>query len=129
MARILVVDDEKDFRDALRIFLERRGHEVLEAADGFEAVELWRAHRPAIVILDVFMPGKDGIVALWQIREEDAVAKVIVVSAGKGTPWSRRRIDKRQALEVARDFGADAAFAKPVEPSRLMEAVDSMLAN
>jgi len=127
MAQILVVDDQKDFRDAIRIFLERKGHEVIEAEDGIEAVELCRSHHPAVVILDVFLPGKDGIEALWQIREEKSAGKVIVVSAGRGTPWSRRRIDKAQALQVAKDYGADVTLAKPVVPARLMAAVDAML--
>lgn len=128
MARILIVDDQKDFRDAVRLFLERKGHEVLEAADGFEALEVCRGQHPAVVILDVFLPGKDGIEVLWQIRAEHCADKVIMVSAGKGAPWSRSRVDRRHALEVAQDFGADVTLAKPVEPVQLLAAVESLLA-
>ncbi|MBI2970532.1 MAG: response regulator, partial [Gammaproteobacteria bacterium] len=68
MARILVVDDYADFREVVRLLLERQGHEVLEAEDGIEAVQVCRNSHPDLVILDIFMPGKDGIETLWEIR-------------------------------------------------------------
>lgn len=127
MAQILIVDDHKDFRDAVRIFLERKGHVVLDAEDGVEAVRMCREHHPDLVILDVFLPGKDGIETLWQIRGEDTARKIIVVSAGKGAPWSEARIDKSRALQVAKEFGADMVLGKPIEPYHLMAAVDATL--
>src|SRR5262245_50151388 len=104
MAHILVVDDHKDFRDAVRIFLEGKGHEVVDAEDGTEALRLCRGSRPDLVILDIFMPGKDGIETLWQIREERVANKVIVISAGKHTRGSAA-VDAPTVLEVARAFG------------------------
>ena len=127
MARVLIVDDHKDFRDATRIFLERRGHEVLDTQDGAEAVQLCREHKPDLVILDVFMPGKDGIEILWQIRGEGLASRIIVVSAGKGAPWSSMRVEKLGALKVAKEFGADLVLGKPIEPEVLMNAVEDVL--
>ena len=127
MARVLIVDDHKDFRDATRIFLEQRGHDVIDTHDGLEAVQLCREHRPDLVILDIFMPGKDGIEILWQIRGEGIADKIVVVSAGKGAPWSTMRVEKLGALKVAKEFGADLVLGKPIEPDVLMNAIDAIL--
>lgn len=127
MAHILVVDDQKDFRDVMRIFLERLGHDVLDAEDGTEALYLCQEHRPDVVILDVFMPGKDGIEALWQIRDHNWARRVIVVSAGRDAPASADRVDSKTVLDVARQFGADFVLAKPIDPRALLDAVDSAL--
>ncbi len=73
MATILVVDDEQMLCDLMRAVLGRRGHEVMTATGGREGLELFRQHRPRITLLDLRMPGMDGIEVLKQIR-----------------PWTRR---------------------------------------
>jgi CheY-like chemotaxis protein len=70
MATVLVVDDEADIRDIVRINLERDGHRVLTAAAGPEGLELVRRERPDLVILDVMMPGLDGWQVLTSIKGE-----------------------------------------------------------
>jgi CheY-like chemotaxis protein len=128
MARILVVDDHKDFRDAVRIFLEREGHHVMDTGSGADAVQLCRDHRPDLVILDIYVPGKNGIEALWQIRNERLARKVLVVSGGRDRRLSGEHLGSSTVLGLARNLGADGVLAKPVEPDALLSAVDSALA-
>ncbi len=81
MATILVVDDEQMFCDLMRAALSRRGHVVLTATGGREALDLFRQHRPSITMLDLCMPEMDGIAVLKQIRAVDSQASVIVLTA------------------------------------------------
>lgn len=82
MATILVVDDEKIVSDLLREVLIRHGHEVLTAAGGREALELFRKHSPKITLLDLLMPDMNGIEVLKQIRALDPQAVVMVLTGG-----------------------------------------------
>jgi DNA-binding NtrC family response regulator len=84
MARILVVDDEQSIRDLLDTILRRRGHDVLLADHGQKALELFQRERPHVVILDLHMPGMNGIAALKQLRTIDAQTPVIILT-GVGT--------------------------------------------
>jgi len=127
MAQILIADDHKDFRDAVRLLLEHRGHEVLDAEDGADAVLQWRKHRPDLVILDVFMPGKNGIEALWSIRDQNADAKVIVISAGSGVRVDAPETQAREVLDLANMFGANRVMTKPVDPGLLLSTVEATL--
>ena len=79
MATILVVDDEPDLREILVRLVGAVGHEVLSAPDGVAAIELVRARRPALVILDLMMPGTDGFDVLRAIRADPQVGSVPVV--------------------------------------------------
>jgi CheY-like chemotaxis protein len=79
--RILVVDDEPDIRLLVRLYATSVGHEVVaEAADGRQAIEMARAHRPEVVVLDVMMPGMSGLDALPAIREACPDATVVIYS-------------------------------------------------
>lgn len=127
MAQILVADDHKDFRDAVRLLLEQRGHEVLDAEDGVDAVLLCRSLHPDLVILDIFMPGKDGIEALWQMRDGNGAVKVIVVTAGGHGHAGALKWASKDVLELARLFGADLVLTKPIEPLALLSAVETTL--
>ena len=128
MAQILIADDHKDFRDAVRVLLEQKGHQVLDAEDGVDAVLLCRSHHPDLIILDVFMPGQNGIEALWHIRNENADAKVIVVSAGNGVRTAAWKSETEEVLDLAKMFGADQVLCKPVEPQALRSAIETALA-
>lgn len=118
MPRILVADDDADTRELLRVILSRAGHEVLLAADGDEGLRLVRAHRPALVILDIFMPVKDGIEVIRELRSEDAEVKILAISAG----WGQLDI-----LREAQLLGADLTMRKPLEPDRLVKVVEALL--
>jgi two-component system chemotaxis response regulator CheY len=81
MAHILIVDDSRMARRMLRAILERAGYEVMEAADGLEALELYALHRPDVVMLDMLMASMHGMEVLAQLRQIDPRARVIVATA------------------------------------------------
>ena len=110
MARLLVVDDEKGIRDALRQLFEYEGHDVAVAEDGMEAIERVADAPPDVIFLDVKMPGMDGIDVLARLREKDPDALVIIIS-GHGT------IDT--AVEATRK-GAYDFLEKPLDTARLL---------
>ncbi len=110
MARLLVIDDESGIRSALAQVFEYEGHEVAEAADGPEGIDLADSFRPDVIFLDVKMPGLDGLDVLARLREEDPSTLVIMIS-GHGT------IDT--AVEATRK-GAYDFLEKPLDTDRLL---------
>jgi two-component system KDP operon response regulator KdpE len=112
MTRILVVDDDSVLQRTLRINLRARGDEVLLAGSGNEALELFFAEQPELVILDLGLPDLDGVEVLRRIRKRSAVP-VIVLSARQEAD------DKVEAL----DEGADDYVSKPFSIDELMARV------
>src|SRR5260370_16043486 len=82
MARILVMDDDGVIRAAVRRILESAGHEVLEAADGAAGLRLHREQGADLVVVDIFMPGRDGVEVIRALRQEAPLAKVVAISGG-----------------------------------------------
>lgn len=76
--RILVVEDEDDARTFLTTVLEDAGAEIFEATDGDEALAAARKHRPDLITLDLSMPGKDGVEAFVELREDDELGEIPV---------------------------------------------------
>ncbi len=79
MKSILVVDDDKQNRFLIRVFLQRLGYSVLEAEDGLQALRLLKTQRPDLIILDAMMPNMDGFTALKTIREDPATRDIPVI--------------------------------------------------
>jgi two-component system, response regulator PdtaR len=100
--KILVVDDEPSVRLSLSRALSLKGHEVKQAQDGIEGLQMWRQWQPEIVLLDVLMPGLSGPAVLQEVGL-DHKAKVLLMSAYSGD----------YDLERARAMGADRFLAKP----------------
>jgi len=121
MALILIVDDHADSRWLLANLVGLERHQVLEAANGREAVDLYRARRPDLVLLDLFMPEQDGFETLRILRREFPKSRIIAVSAG----WD---VDKKDALQLARELGADLTLRKPVNIDVVRSAVKELLA-
>ena len=113
---VLVVDDEPSFREGLRLALKQEGFIVHLAADGEEALEVWRAHKPDLVLLDVMLPRMSGIDVCREIRAVDDTP-VIMVSA------RNEEIDAVVALEV----GADDYVAKPYRVRELVARMRTVL--
>ncbi|MCF8082279.1 MAG: response regulator [Deltaproteobacteria bacterium] len=111
--KVLVVDDEEGIRTLLRIFLSRKGFEVLTAENGNEGIEVFKRERPPIVITDIKMPGMDGLELLRQIRDLDPDTRVIVIT-GHGDMTS---VIESLRLEVS-DF-----ICKPVKEEALLTAI------
>jgi len=115
-ARVLVVDDEQPIRAIVRGFLEREGMLVAEAADGPAAVEGVRAFAPDVVVLDIMLPGFDGIEALLRIR---AFADPLVIFLTART----EDVDRIVGLKV----GGDDYLTKPFSPGELVARVEALL--
>ncbi len=116
MTRILVVDDEATLVELVRNYLEREHYEVLTAEDGRTALDLTRTARPDLVVLDVMLPGLDGIEVCRQLRQFSD-AYVIMVTA------RAEEIDKLLGLTV----GADDYLTKPFSPRELVARVKALL--
>lgn len=112
--KILIADDEAEIRDVLRLYLEKDGYEVTEAADGVEAMEKIRKEHPDLVILDIMMPGLDGYRVLRNIREDNNIP-VIMLSA--------KDSDADKILGL--DLGADDYITKPFGPLEAVARVNS----
>lgn len=115
--KILVVDDESRMRKLVRDFLTKSGFEVLEAADGIEAINIFDANQDiALVILDVMMPGKDGLQVCREIRQTSQIP-VIMLTA---------KSDEQTELKGF-DLGADEYISKPFSPRILVARVEAIL--
>ena len=126
MARILVIDDEAPIRSILRRSLQSFGHEVVEAADGTDGTRLFESSSFDLVITDLFMPDKEGIETILDLRAKSPEVKILVVSGG--FPSGGRSLEKYGPLADAQALGADATLEKPFEIKHLGEVVDELLA-
>ncbi len=120
MARILVIDDDAIFRGIAGTALREAGHTVEEAADGQSGVDAFRKAPFALVIVDMYMPGMDGIDTIFEMDAGAKGAKVIAVTGGHtmGT----------ETLRLAGSAGADLTLEKDFTPEELVKAVEGLLA-
>ncbi len=110
MARILIVDDEENILKSLRLILEEEGHAVETAPDGRRGWETFRASRPDLVLLDVWLPEMDGLEVLKKIREADPGAMVIMIS-GHGTVSTAVQAVKSGAFDfIEKPLSMDAVL-------------------
>ena len=114
---ILIVEDNEDARDALRMLLELDGHVVEAAAEGTQALELARAKDPDVALVDIGLPGIDGYEVARRIRAERGHEPILVAITGYG-----RADDRRRALEA----GFDAHLTKPVSPEHLADVLATL---
>ena len=91
MAKILVIDDEQGIRDLLDTLLSRKGYDVVLAESGRKGLELFRRERPDVVVLDLKMPGMDGLAVLQQVHSLDPTLPVIILT-GAGTPETEQQV-------------------------------------
>jgi DNA-binding response OmpR family regulator len=116
MARVLVVDDEPHIRAVLRGYLAADGFEVVEAADGAAALSAVRDERPDLVLLDVMLPGIDGLEVLRRLRACGDVYVILVTARAE-------EVDKLVGLGV----GADDYITKPFSPREVAARVKAVL--
>ncbi|MCP1190273.1 response regulator [Priestia flexa] len=112
--RVLVVDDAAFMRMMIKDILVKNGYEVVgEAADGMQAIDLYKEHQPDLVTMDITMPEMDGITALKEIKQLNPAAKVIMCSAMG-----------QQAMVIdAIQAGAKDFIVKPFQADRVLEAI------
>jgi CheY-like chemotaxis protein len=118
--RLLVVDDNADTRESMKLLLERSGYDVEVARDGAGALEAQRARSAEILITDIFMPEVDGLEVIAQFRQEFPDVRIIAMTGG-GMSFSRGNY--LLAADVA---GADAVLRKPFEKATLLEALQKV---
>ena len=117
--RLLVVDDDEDIRDLVELNFMMEGYEVLTAADGWQAEVMVRRERPDVVVLDVMMPGRDGLEVLRSLRADPATHDIpVVLLTAKAT--------NGETLEGWR-AGAAGYTTKPFDPGDLIRYVSRLL--
>ena len=115
--KILVVDDESRMRKLVNDFLSKQGYEVIEAADGEEALDVYYKHDDiALIILDVMMPKMDGWMVCREIRKDSKVPIVMLTA----------KAEEHDEL-LGFDLGVDEYISKPFSPKILVARVDSIL--
>lgn len=117
MSSILLVEDDTDLSEMLTRVLTIAGYEVWEATGGAMAEETYDQIHPDLVITDLFMPEKDGIELIVNLRRKDAGVKILAISGGAG------KIKADYQLVIARKLGAQQTLAKPFSNDQLLEAV------
>jgi CheY-like chemotaxis protein len=120
MARILIVDDDDAVLATMRKTLERAGHTITVASNGEDGLRLFRAAPTDLVITDLYMPEKEGIETIQDIRSEYPDAKILAVSGGTISGTEGPLVD-------AELFGANASLAKPFTPEELQKMVEQLL--
>lgn len=120
MARILVIDDEELVRFTLKKALEKAGHEVVEAANGNDGIEVYKQSPVDLVITDIIMPQKEGVETIVELRRDHPDVKIIAISGGGRTGTT-------DYLELAKEFGARHVLKKPFGRQELLDAVQETL--
>ncbi|WP_191566590.1 response regulator transcription factor [Metabacillus idriensis] len=113
---VLVVDDDKEIRDAIEIYLKNENITVIKAKDGIDALEKLNEHPVHLILLDIMMPRLDGISTTFKIREKKNIPIIILSAKSEDT-------DKILGLQV----GADDYVTKPFNPMELIARVKSQL--
>ncbi|HZL54735.1 MAG TPA: response regulator transcription factor [Solirubrobacteraceae bacterium] len=116
MSTVLVVDDEPSVRDVVVRYLKQEGYDTLEAGDGDTARELLETQTPSLIILDLMLPGMDGLTLCRWIRERSELPVIMITALGEET-------DRLTGLEV----GADDYMTKPFSPRELVARVKAVL--
>jgi CheY-like chemotaxis protein len=119
--RVLVVDDHADTREMLFTILKTEGYDVTVAEDGEAALERYRERPADVVLMDLFMPRKDGVTAIRELCAEFSGVTIVAMSGDMGTIW-------HDALADARAAGAQLTLRKPLEPWVLLRSIEGLVA-
>ncbi len=124
-AKVLVVDDDPDIVEGMRLTLESAGYKVLSASSGKEGLELARKEKPGLVLLDVMMETlSEGFHVAYELKQDPVLKSVPIVMV--------TAVGKESGIDFAKEAGseyiqADAFLEKPVEPKKLLEVVGKFL--
>lgn len=125
MARILVVDDDHQFRLLIRRMLEREGHDIAEAADGAGGLEAFGRTGADLAVIDLYMPDQGGWETLRALRQLEPTLPFLIVSGGAALEGLKR--GSPGTLDAARGHAAFRVLRKPVGWHALTNAVDELL--
>ena len=125
MANLLIVDDDPAVQATIRIVLERAGHSVVVAGDGRKGLAIFEAGDFDLLVLDIFMPGMDGLETMKLIHQRRPQTPILVIS---GRPISWDANSTPDYLKIATKLGAISGLQKPFRPPELLAAVAGCLA-
>ncbi|MBN1651013.1 MAG: response regulator [Bacteroidales bacterium] len=118
--RILVIDDDVQFRTMIVEMLERKNYTVYAAGDGEEGLRIWEELEPDMVITDIIMPNREGIETIMELKRKNKDVKIIAISGGG-------RIDAKDNLHSAKLLGATITLTKPFESDKLIDSVQQLI--
>ncbi|MBI2090737.1 MAG: response regulator [Deltaproteobacteria bacterium] len=111
--KILIVEDHEDIRQILRFVLQPLGYQIVEAADGIQGINKALAERPNLIIMDLGLPGIDGIEATWRLKQDPRTAPIPVIAY---TIWSEDFRERAMAAGIAE-------FLRKTEPPHVLKQV------
>ncbi|MFD1708720.1 response regulator [Siminovitchia sediminis] len=117
MEKVLIVDDQFGIRTLLDEVLQKEGYEIFQAANGLQALDVTEKHDPDLVLLDMKIPGMDGLEILSKLKEIKADIKVIIMTA----------YGEKDLIEKTKELGALAHFSKPFDIDEIRSAVRKYL--
>lgn len=120
MAKILIIDDDDQFREMLHEMVEREGYTVFSAPDGVEGMKIVNQKNPDLIITDIIMPEKEGLETILELKKMVPEVKIIAISGGG-------RSQPGDYLRTAKYFGADKTMAKPFTKSELLNSIVEVL--
>lgn len=123
-ARILLVDDDKDFVEATRLVLESKPYEVITAYDGSEGLRQAKKEKPDLIILDVIMPIKDGFNTAEELKKDPELNTIPVIML---TSFADRVGETTLSVSQGLTLDTEDYIDKPVAPQELLKRVDKLL--
>lgn len=117
--KVLVADDEKSIRDFLRLYLTKKGFEVVEASTGRQDLEQFQLEKPHIVLLDIDMPELNGLETLRRLREISPESKIIMVTAMRGEEMFRKCTELGSIFYVVKPI--ELAFLDALISGKLLQ--------
>ena len=120
MTKILIIDDDYQFREMLHEMVEREGYAVFSALDGAEGMKIFEREKPELVITDIIMPEKEGLETILELKKRMPEVKIIAISGGG-------RSHPGNYLRTAKYFGAARTLAKPFSKSELLSSIVEVL--
>lgn len=121
MPKLLLIDDDNEYREMLKITLEKAGYEVWEASDGEEGINLCRKARFAVIISDLFMPQIDGVQTVFKMKKEFPSSKIISITGAEISSGRTTHL-----FELARQCGADEVYRKTDHINELLIKIRSL---
>ena len=123
--KILLVDDDQDFVASTKTILESRpDYKVLTASDGVSGLQITRAEKPDLIILDVIMPFEDGFAAARELKANPDLSRIPIIIL---TSFSQRKGETDVSVAQGMELEAEDYLEKPVEPQELLRRVDKIL--
>ena len=120
MKKVLVIDDDDDFRNMLSARLMKAGYTVLDAENGFRGLQVYRKEPVGVVITDIIMPEKEGMETILELKRVNPEVRIIAISGGgRSTP--------EDYLNIAEYFGAVKSFMKPFDMNEFIETLDHLV--